>query len=232
MKFKNLFLIFLCAVGASIRLMGMELTSIVADYAPKKRNALSLQLQCAKLITNTYYAADQWRLLAAASGKVKNVIDCATLLQDLGVGIALQYAVISGVNIIDDLMTYSEAYVDQVCDEDGNTALMVAIEHVSQYRGADNLTIIKKLLAHRADVNQKNGQGKTAIMIAHENNQQDTLDLLIMHGASIKDLASTIKDLSSTIKDLSYWDQLKLYLKDSWAPKKVARSASSDFFQI
>ena len=218
MKFKNLFLTNICAIVASIQLMGMELAPIVADYAPRKRSPLSLQLQCAKIINNSYYDAEQWRFIQAVSGKVKNVLDCATLLQDLGVGIALQYAVVCGVNIIDDLMAYHDAYVDQVCDEEGNTALMVAIKNVSSYRGADNLTIIKKLLAHRANVNQKNWQGKTAVMIAHENSQQDTMNLLVMHDASIK--------------DLPYWAQLKLYLKDSWSPKNVARSASADFFQI
>lgn len=83
---------------------------------------------------------------------------------------------------------YSEALINLIIqyssdinqkDEDGNTALMIALEHSSE-------AIIKTLIKNGAEINIRNNKGKSPIAIAIENCSESIITSLLDYGAIIE----------------------------------------------
>lgn len=68
--------------------------------------------------------------------------------------------------------------IEQIIDEDGNTAFMVASRK-------GQMPIVEMLLKHGANVNATNDDGNTALMIASANAHLPVVEMLLKHGTNV-----------------------------------------------
>ncbi|USO00768.1 MAG: hypothetical protein H6845_00340 [Alphaproteobacteria bacterium] len=68
-------------------------------------------------------------------------------------------------------------------DQNGNTALMYAVkgQHLMRMSNTTHLDMITVLLKAGADLNLKNAGGKTALMLATENQKANVINLIHQH---------------------------------------------------
>lgn len=80
-------------------------------------------------------------------------------------------------DILDYLVTQYAVKLDQP-DEQGWTPLMIA-------SSAGHLTIVKKLIAHKCDVNAQNDNGQTSLHYAASKNHFDIAKILLENGGDV-----------------------------------------------